>query len=289
MLIEELERAASSAGPTTTRFRSSGDGTQGPVEGRPRHGRRRAVSARRRAPALGRGCVGRRRRRRRRGVQPRSRTRSATPPSASRPTSRRRRSRRVAGRGASSASAASTCYHLNAGIAADGRPLPDVTADGVRHGHRASTCAACFLGLQRGVPPVRTAGGRWRDRHHGIDLLARRRRRPPALPRSQARGRRSDAVRRPSTEGRSASASTLSRRASFRPAARPARRQTGTSDDAAERARRTPLGRAGTADEIAATVAFLLSDEAAFLTGACSPVDGGADVPNPLRPWRGPR
>jgi len=38
---------------------------------------------------------------------------------------------------------------------------------------------------------------------------------------------------------------------------------------------RTPLGRAGTADEAAAVALFLLSDEAAFVTGAQYPVDGG--------------
>ncbi|HEX8363660.1 MAG TPA: SDR family oxidoreductase [Allosphingosinicella sp.] len=37
----------------------------------------------------------------------------------------------------------------------------------------------------------------------------------------------------------------------------------------------TPLGRFGTADEIAAQVAFLLSDEAGFTTGACWVSDGG--------------
>ena len=37
----------------------------------------------------------------------------------------------------------------------------------------------------------------------------------------------------------------------------------------------TPLGRFGTADEIAAQVAFLLSDDAAFTTGACLVADGG--------------
>lgn len=37
----------------------------------------------------------------------------------------------------------------------------------------------------------------------------------------------------------------------------------------------TPLGRAGRAEEIAYAVAFLASDEAAFITGAILPVDGG--------------
>jgi 3alpha(or 20beta)-hydroxysteroid dehydrogenase len=37
----------------------------------------------------------------------------------------------------------------------------------------------------------------------------------------------------------------------------------------------TPLGRAGTTDEIAAVVLFLLSDAASYVTGAEIPVDGG--------------
>ena len=36
-----------------------------------------------------------------------------------------------------------------------------------------------------------------------------------------------------------------------------------------------PMGRMGTPDEVAALVVYLCSDEAAFITGSCYPIDGG--------------
>lgn len=37
----------------------------------------------------------------------------------------------------------------------------------------------------------------------------------------------------------------------------------------------TPLGRTGSVEEVAALVAFLISDDASFISGAEVPVDGG--------------
>ena len=58
-----------------------------------------------------------------------------------------------------------------------------------------------------------------------------------------------------------------------------------SSDAAHERARATtPMRRAGEVGEVAALVAFLLSDDAAYMTGGVYPVDGGAGAANPFRP-----
>jgi NAD(P)-dependent dehydrogenase (short-subunit alcohol dehydrogenase family) len=61
----------------------------------------------------------------------------------------------------------------------------------------------------------------------------------------------------------------------------------GGKDDMTRRASTTPLRRAGTPDDIAAVVAFLLSADAAYLTGEVVSADGGASIVSSVRPSGG--
>ncbi|GAS99335.1 short-chain dehydrogenase/reductase SDR [Mycolicibacterium canariasense] len=61
----------------------------------------------------------------------------------------------------------------------------------------------------------------------------------------------------------------------------------GGKNDMVRRASTTPLRRAGTAAEIAGAVAFVLSDDAAYMTGEILAVDGGASIVNTVRPSGG--
>ncbi len=62
---------------------------------------------------------------------------------------------------------------------------------------------------------------------------------------------------------------------------------TGGKNDMEQRASTTPLRRAGTPEEIAGVVAFLLSEDASYITGQILSADGGASITNTVRPSGG--
>jgi len=62
---------------------------------------------------------------------------------------------------------------------------------------------------------------------------------------------------------------------------------TGGQNDMVRRASTTPLRRAGTPADIGAVVAFVLSEDAAYMTGQVLSVDGGATFMNTVRPSGG--
>ncbi|MDO9396132.1 MAG: SDR family oxidoreductase [Herbiconiux sp.] len=61
----------------------------------------------------------------------------------------------------------------------------------------------------------------------------------------------------------------------------------GGKNDMEQRASTTPLRRAGSAEEIAAVAAFLLSDDASYIAGQIVSADGGATIVNTVRPSGG--
>ena len=145
-----------------------------------------------------------------------------------------------------------------------------------------------FLGLRAAFRQYAQQGLGRRDRAHGVhralrgsaDLLPYHTSKHAVL--GLMHGCRD--VRRPARHPRQR---RRARHRADRPVRRRGHRTRAAANDMARRAATTPLRRAGRAEEIAAVVAFLLSDDAAYMTGQVVSADGGATIVNTVRPSGG--
>jgi NAD(P)-dependent dehydrogenase (short-subunit alcohol dehydrogenase family) len=176
-------------------------------------------------------------------------------------------------------------HHVNAGIAGALAPIPDLSAEEFDE-VIAVNLRGVFSGAARGVSAVPTAR-RWRrNRHHSLHRRSPRKRRSRALSRREARSDRPHALRRVYGGPLGVRVNAIAPGIIPTGLLSQSATQGTASSGAAARASITPLGRVGTVEEVAALAAFLLSDEAEYLTGEVLAIDGGAIATNPLRPSR---
>ncbi len=176
-------------------------------------------------------------------------------------------------------------HHLNAGIPGSPAPLPDLTADDFDR-VIAINLRGPFLGLRAAFRQYARQGGGgaivvtasiaslrgsadlipYHTSKHGVLGLVR-----SAAVYGGPRGVRVNAV-----------APGIIPTNLFGSAPGP-----GGGSDMVRRASTSPMRRAGTPEEIAGAVAFLLGDDATYLTGEVISIDGGAAIVNTARPSGG--
>jgi NAD(P)-dependent dehydrogenase (short-subunit alcohol dehydrogenase family) len=178
-------------------------------------------------------------------------------------------------------------HHLNAGVISSLTPFPDVPLDELDR-VLAVNVRGTFVGVQEALRQFRRQGTQGAivitSSIHGIraadDLVAYQ----------LSKGALDAMVRAAAMYG----APLGIRVNGVAPGVVPTARDPGVRDDMRARSAAVPARRAGTEEEIAAVVAFLVSSEASYVHGQVVPVDGGASIVNTIRPsggagaWRPP-
>lgn len=177
-------------------------------------------------------------------------------------------------------------HHLNAGIVGSFAPLPELTADDFDHVLGVNLRGA-FLGVREAFRRYRTQDG------GGAIVLtasiASLRGSHDLLPYQASKHGVLGVLRGAAMYGGplgvrvNAVAPGLVPTGLFSDAAAAA----GGGDDMLRRGTTVPLRRTGTPDEIASVVAFLLSDDAAYVHGEVISADGGSAIVNTVRPSGG--